>query len=73
MFKGCRSEILYRSVVHLIAYKLVLTFMFSLRYGGQQERTVMAAERLRRGIVQQQLSTVLQRQKCIYVCTYKRI
>lgn len=68
MFEGCRREILHRSVVHLIAYKLVLTSMFSLRYGGQQERTVMAVERLKRDVVQQQLSAVLQREKCI--CVY---
>lgn len=38
MFKGCGSEILNRSVVRLIYYKLVLSFMFVFPSGGQQER-----------------------------------
>lgn len=51
MFKGCRSEILNRSVVHLIAYKLALTFMFSLPCGGQQEGMVMPVERSKLDVV----------------------
>lgn len=51
MCKGCRSETLNKSIIPIIAYKLVLTFMFSLWCGGQQERMVMPVERLKSNVV----------------------
>lgn len=70
MCKGCRSETLNKSIIPIIAYKLVLTFMFSLWCGGQQERMVMPVERLKSNVVQQHVSIVLQRERNTHMSKY---